>query len=301
MHIQDVRFDSDGCALAGTYLQVAQPVAVALLLPGSGKADRDSDTPSLKIGLTRTIAEALALIRVSTLRYDKRGIGASTGDHLRSGLADHLADARAALDWLTARAPGLPLLVIGHSEGALLAADVAGHDQVAGVALLSMAARRGDDTLTWQTRMLATRLPRATQLILRLAHIDVIRTQRKNMERVRASTADVIRIQGVRLNARWLREFMAHDPRPALAGIAVPVLAITGAHDLQVPPTDIDVMRETIPGPFDGHIVDDLSHLWRPDPDRIGPRGYRKAVRQRTSLEPLALITDWIIRNWHQP
>jgi hypothetical protein len=43
-----VSFNSDGCTLAGTYAEVAQPVAAALLIPGSGRTlrpDPDSVGP----------------------------------------------------------------------------------------------------------------------------------------------------------------------------------------------------------------------------------------------------------------
>lgn len=301
MQIEEVRFDGDGCSLAGTYVQPDAPVAAALLITGSGKINRDSDAPKLKIGVTRAIADALAQAGVATLRYDKRGVGASSGDYLGTGMTERCADARAALRWLSTRTTGLPLLVVGHSEGALHAADLATDDGVAGTVLLSMPTHRGDEVLAWQTRMVATRLSPAARVITRIARIDVIRMQRRNMERIRSSTDDVMRIQGVRVNARWLREFMAHDPTSALAKITVPVLAITGAQDLQVPPDDIHTMRDLVPGPFEGHVLEDISHLLRPDPDGIGPRGYRRAVRQPISPEPLTLITGWITRHWQKP
>lgn len=301
MRIEDVRFDSDGCSLAGTVVRVATPVAAAVLIAGSGRTNRDSDTRRYKLGVTRAVADTLAKVGVTTLRYDKRGVGASDGDYLTTGMAQQLSDARAALRWLAAHTPGVPLLVIGHSEGALHAARLATEDGVAGVVLLSMSTRRGDEVLAWQTRMLADKLPRVARVITRIARIDVIRAQRKNMARIRASTADVMRIQGVRLNARWLREFMANDPTGALAEITVPVLAITGAQDLQVPPEDIQTMRELVAGPFEGHVVDDISHLLRPDPDGIGPRGYRRAVRQPVSAAVLTLIADWITHHWPHP
>ena len=42
------------------------------------------------------VARALTEARVATLRYDKRGVGASGGSYLNSGMTEGLADARAA-------------------------------------------------------------------------------------------------------------------------------------------------------------------------------------------------------------
>ena len=42
----------------------------------------------------------------------------------------------------------------------------------------------------------------------------------------------------------------------------------------------------------------DLSHLLRPDPGSVGPRGYRRAVRQPVSPEVLDLITGWVAVHW---
>jgi uncharacterized protein len=83
-----------------------------------------------------------------------------------------------------------------------------------------------------------------------------------------------------------------------LAQVRVPVLAITGGQDVQVPPGDVDAIGRLVKGPFEGHVADDLSHLLRPDPDSIGPRGYRRAVRQPVSPEVLAFITGWVTSHW---
>ena len=40
------------------------------------------------------------------------------------------------------------------------------------------------------------------------------------------------RIQGTKVNALWLRDFVTYDPAPVLAGITLPVLAIAGGRDL---------------------------------------------------------------------
>jgi uncharacterized protein len=300
----DVTFDSDGCTLAGTCTEPAHPAAAALLIAGGGRTDRDSDVrlplgQTLRGGITRAIAEALAAVQVSALRYDKRGVGASGGDYLTVGMDQRLADASAALGWLAARNPGLPLLVIGHSEGAYYAARLAGEDRgVAGAVLLSGSVRPGGEELAWQTRQIAPALPRSARLILRLMRTDAIRAQRKNQDKIMASAADVVRVQGTRVAAKWVRDFVRYDPAPALARVAVPVLAITGGHDLQVPPADIEAMGKLVRGPFEGHVVGDLSHLLRPDPGSAGPRGYRRAVRRPVSAEALGLITTWVQRQW---
>ncbi len=91
---EEVRFASGGCTIAGTFTEVADPVAAALVITGSGKINRDTDARMLRTGVTRAVAEALAEAQVATLRYDKRGVGASGGDYLRAGMTQDLADAR---------------------------------------------------------------------------------------------------------------------------------------------------------------------------------------------------------------
>ena len=114
MNSENVTFDSDGCTLAGTYAQAAQPVAAALLIPGSGRTDRDSDVKlplgmKLRGAITRAVADALGTVNVSSLRYDKRGVGASGGDYYPVGMATRLKHQRAAQVIVMFPEPGAPL------------------------------------------------------------------------------------------------------------------------------------------------------------------------------------------------
>jgi pimeloyl-ACP methyl ester carboxylesterase len=307
----DVRFDSDGWGIAGTYTQVREPVAAALVITGSGRIDRDSDAklaglPLLRTGVTKQVAQALTAAHVATLRYDKRGVGASGGDYLAAGMTENLADARAGLNWLAERAPGLPLLTVGLSEGtchaARLAADESGESagqvNVAGTILLGAPARTGEQILDWQIAKLAPTLPGVAKAVMRITGSDFVRSQHKRMAKLAESSGDVIRMGGIRVNARWYREFMRYDPAADFARVTVPVLAIAGGHDMQVPPEDVDAIGALVKGPFEGHIVDDLSHLLRPDPAWAGPRGYRREVRQPVSPKVLAIITAWVTAHW---
>ena len=80
-----VRFaGSDGATLAGTLLlpiwSELEKVPGVVLVSGSGPTDRDGNNTLVpdRIDLLKQIAELLAEAGIASLRYDKRGIGAST-------------------------------------------------------------------------------------------------------------------------------------------------------------------------------------------------------------------------------
>jgi len=96
-----------------------------------------------------------------------------------------------------------------------------------------------------------------------------------------------------RVNARWTREFMAHDPRADLARITVPVLALTGEKDLQVDPADLDVIAATVPGGATVRSVPDLSHTLRHQPGPPSLGAYRKELREPVNQDVLRAVVRW--------
>ena len=71
-------------------------------------------------------AKALVAGGVSALRFNFRGVGASTGAHA-DGIGEE-EDVRAAIDFLRAHAPGLPIWITGFSFGARVGLKVGAHD-----------------------------------------------------------------------------------------------------------------------------------------------------------------------------
>ncbi len=238
-----------GASLAGTMTMPANDSSVrppvVLLLPGSGPVDRDSNYRSMRFDITRQLALAFAAAGIASLRYDKRGVGASSGGDWRAvGLWELADDARSALTFLAARpeVDGRSIVVLGHSEGAIIATHLAAHDSRACAAvLLSGSATSGEALLMWQARNVVPSLPAPVRGALRLLRIDPIEKVAKNHAKLKATTTNVARIGGARTNAKWFREFMAHDPADDLRAITIPVLAITGRKDLQVDPADLEI------------------------------------------------------------
>ncbi|MGX5654492.1 alpha/beta hydrolase family protein [Geodermatophilus nigrescens] len=285
--------------LAGTLTLpgTAGPAPAVLLAPGSGPLDRDSDHRRMRFGVTRDLAHALDAAGLASLRYDKRGVGGSPGDWRRAGFTDNADDLLRALDTLAARpeVDGSRIVLAGHSEGALLATMAAGTAgaRVAGVVLLAGSATPGDALLRWQARQIAPTLPAPVRGLLRLLRTDLERKVAANHERIRATTGDVARIGGVRLNARWHREFLAYDPRGDLARIPVPVLAVTGGKDLQVPAADLDTIAATVAGPATTLRPPDLTHTLRRQPGPASLRAYRRELRQPVDRAVLDAVTSW--------
>ena len=132
--------------------------AAAVIIAGSGPTDRDGNSPQFGVngGTYRLLAEGLAAHGVATVRYDKRGIGASFAAGLSESEARFTAFVDDARAWAaeTARLTGRPCVwLIGHSEGSLIALAAAqDNDLVCGVVSLSGAGRSAPVVLREQLR-----------------------------------------------------------------------------------------------------------------------------------------------------
>jgi hypothetical protein len=109
-----------------------KPHTVALIIAGSGPTDRNGNSSMTKNDSLRLLAEALASGGISSVRYDKRGVGESAAaltDESKLVFHDLVNDAKAWLTLLAADERFAKVIVIGHSEGAtigLLAAQQTG-------------------------------------------------------------------------------------------------------------------------------------------------------------------------------
>ncbi|MEV4626648.1 alpha/beta fold hydrolase [Micromonospora sp. NPDC049523] len=292
----------DGLPLVGTLTLPtgAGPHPAVLLLHASGRLDRDANIPGRpRMELGPPLAAALADNGIATLRYDRRGVGATAGDWRTTGFVDNRRDAAAALRALAGR-PDIradAIAVVGHSEGAVHAMSLGSCPEVGAVVLLAGFARLGEDALRWQAAMIARDLPAPVRLLLPALRA----LANRQLARIKASDADVVRVAGMRTNARWMREMLRHDPRPDLARIEVPVLAITGGKDIQVDPADLDEIRRLVRGDVNVHRIPDLTHSLRRDPGPASVRSYPRLLRQPVDPDLLAQVSGWLAHRLREP
>ena len=86
---------------------------------------------------------------------------------------------------------------------------------------------------------------------------------------------------------------MAYDPTEALSIIDRPVLAITGANDIQVDCGDVARFGEIVTGHFDGEVPDDLTHILRRDPGPPSLGAYRQQLRRPVDPWVVDRISAW--------
>ncbi|GGN31708.1 fermentation-respiration switch protein FrsA (DUF1100 family) [Actinoplanes campanulatus] len=167
-------------------------------------------------------------------------------------------------------------------------------DPPAAVVLLAGAARRGDALLRWQANTLAPTLPALVRGLLKVLRTDLVRQVSRNHDKIRATTTDVARIGGVKVNAKWTREFLGYDPRDDLARLTMPVLAITGGKDLQVDPADLTAIARLVPGPVQTWLAPDVTHMLRTQHGPPSLRAYKEEVRRPVDPAILDRVTDWL-------
>jgi len=131
---------------------VERPV-VALLIAGSGSTDHDGNGPQIKPATLKKLSEQLVARKIATLRYDKRGAGGWKPEFGRAEdfrFKDYVDDAVALVDHLRAGGKFSKIVLVGHSEGGLVAILTATRVPVDRLILLATAARKQGDLLKAQ-------------------------------------------------------------------------------------------------------------------------------------------------------
>ncbi len=302
-----------------------RPAPAVVLLGGSGADTRDGDlepgwpagTVDLPApGTLRRIAHRLAGAGVATLRWDRRGFGASGGDRAATDYTSDLADAVAAFAWLRARDEIDParVAVAGHSAGALTAChvcrDVAG---VAGAILLGGLASPIDEMLRWNVGRVSRHWADFTperQAWLE-TNLPGVLARGEGMERYlegarRGDPVVVIEGRGTSVEMRTARtrQDLATAYEAEFRHVACPALVLHGGNDLNVPVEDAltayGVLRAAGNDDVELAIVPGLDHYFNPtspDPlERVWERVSLEGLRRPMAPAALEVIATWAAR-----
>jgi len=315
---QEVRFDNLAAhnQLAGTLSlpngEGGFPAIV--LISGTGHNTRDEDVWGHKVFLV--LADTLARNGFAVLRYDKRGVGGSSGNYDAATTVDFTSDAEAAVAWLKTQShiDARRIGVLGHSEGGIIAPAVAASDKgVSFVVMIAGPCIRGDKLFVLQSAMTAKAYGAPDDYIAKRKVFDeelynaVISAPSESaaLDRAKARIARGVADKIIDANEAeslakddttpWERYFLAYDPAQTLARITVPVLVLNGSLDVQVPAKEnLAAAREALKNNPKSTVVElrGMNHLLQ-DAKTGAPSEYND-IEETVSPTALKTITDWL-------
>lgn len=314
-----------GVTLSGTLTlpHSKNPSPVALLIAGSGPHERDEAVLGHKPFLV--LADYLTRQGVAVLRFDKRGCGKSTGNYNKATSQDFADDVLAGVEYLKSRKEvNLNQIgLIGQSEGGLIAPMIAARSKdIAFIVLMAGTGVNGEELLYKQGELIKRSLGETEEIIeqsrrfqeqlfvilkkepdpqiaasqfheIAKNYLDMLQGAQENV------TIDSLEAQANSINTEWFRYFLVFEPSTALKQVKVPVLALNGEFDLQVPSTqNLPVIAKALKegGNKDFTIIElpKLNHLFQ----TCQNGSIEEYAKIAETISPIALnlIAEWILK-----
>lgn len=238
-------------------------VPVVLIIAGSGPTDRDGNNPLIpgKNDALKLLAAGLAGRGIASVRYDKRGIGASSGAMKSENMlrfTDYADDATGWINMLRADSRFSKIIVAGHSEGALIGTIAAQRPDISGLASLEGAGRPAAVILRQQ---LQQNLPRALN-----AQADAVLTQLQNGKLYTAGLPSSLQPFFRPSVQPYLISWFKYDPAIEIGKVRVPVTIVQGTADMQVSMADAQALQRGNPS-AKLVVVDGMDHVLKHAPD----------------------------------
>lgn len=292
------------------------PFPAAVLISGSGGQDRDETIFGHKP--FAVLADHLSKNGIAVLRYDDRGVGGSTGNHTIATSADFATDANSAVHYLLGRADidHKAIGFIGHSEGGMIGPIAAvSNDSVAFLVMLAGPGTNTDQLSLSQRRLLGLSQGVSnadldkTEPIIRsiLATVRAAPDSQQAVVRVRRLlTPQALRALGATSAQRnliasqyagpWMRYFLKYQPTDFLPRLKVPVLAINGSVDRQVPSAEnLAAIRVALADNKDATVQElpGLNHFFQTA--GTGALGEYADLAETFAPSAMNIVSEWIL------
>lgn len=286
-----------------------------LLVSGSGQQNRDEELFQHRPFLV--LADYLASRGIAVLRYDDRGVGASSGPLDSADTRLFAEDAEAMFNALkgNAHVDARRLGIGGHSEGGAIAPMVAARNKdVRFVVMLAGQGCNGKEVLLQQNEALfrangvadslvAVRvacfrelldLPQASskkdfQEVIDRHTTGLTKEQREAIDFTRG-TAYQMKQQ---MDVRWMRSFLALDPAEYLPKVSCPLLALNGTNDCQVVAEPNLRRIQALDPKADCRALEGLNHLFQHS--ATGAADEYMLIEETFAPEAMKAIADWLL------
>ena len=298
------------------------PFPAVIMITGSGPQDRDETLFSHKP--FAVISDHLTRKGIAVLRCDDRGVAKSTGKHSEATTADFATDIEACFEYLKTRPEldGKKIGLIGHSEGGLIAPMVAAENPDVGFiimlagpgvsgseilleqgSLIAKAAGQSEILRKWSRernrKLYAAVKEKADAKELEKIVDESVKSLSEEERKAAESEVKAVKEAIKTLQTPWFRFFLGYDPRPALAKVKCPVLAVNGELDLQVPPKqNLPEIEKALQAGGNKDVTirefPKLNHLFQKTATG-SPSEYGK-IEETFSVDVLNAMSEWILK-----
>lgn len=238
-----------------TVADPAKPSPIVLIIAGSGPTDRDCNSPlGIQTNAYKMLSEGFAKSQISSLRFDKRGIGKSKPAMTKESdlrFENYINDVVGWIKMLKSDKRFSKVIVLGHSEGSLIGMVAAAQTNAGGFISISGPGKSADKILQEQ---LKTQLP--PQLLMESNKILESLKKGETVANVNTSLATMYR-PGVQ---PYMISWIKYDPAVEIKKIKSPVLIIQGTTDLQVTVNDAQLLAAAKPE-AKLSIIDNMNHV----------------------------------------
>ncbi|MBZ9632225.1 alpha/beta fold hydrolase [Salegentibacter sp. LM13S] len=286
-----------------------------VLISGSGPQDRNSEILGHKPFLV--IADYLTQNGIAVLRFDERGVKESQGDFSKATSKNLATDVQAALHFLQSmeEIDQDKIGLIGHSEGGIIAPMVAENSkEVDFIVLLAGQGLRGDQNLLLQKKLMEQRsgideltvnqgqkiFSGAYNIINELESEELQSKLKEYFQQQFSGGLNENQMQALiqQLTSPWMRFYLSYDPALVLEKTTIPVLALFGENDFQVPPKENSgIITESLEKAGNNQVkvivFEQLNHLFQESSTGF-PNEYAE-IEQTISPKVLETISTWIL------
>ena len=259
--------------------------SLVVMIQGSGPTDRNGNQPFLQNNSLKQLANALAEQGIASFRYDKRISQVLTGKVPEEDLRfdDFIEDATVAVDFFKDKNKVEKIIVLGHSQGSLVGM-LAARDKADAFISIAGAAQPLDSILIEQ---IGQQMPQLKENV------------RETIKELKMNGKSSNYNQALHMVFRpsvqpFLISWMKYNPQEEIAKLEIPVLLINGSKDLQIDPSEAELLKKANPD-ASLVIIDKMNHVLKEiEGDELeNSKSYNEPSRP---LHPklAALIADFI-------
>ncbi|MFN8206034.1 MAG: alpha/beta fold hydrolase [Bacteroidales bacterium] len=214
---------------------------LVIMVAGSGPTDRNGNSPlGVESNCYQMLAWELAKKGISSVRFDKRGIGeskAATVGESALRLETYVDDVIAWVNEFNNKKSYSAIFIMGHSEGSLIGMLAAQKAPVKGYISLAGAGRPADQLLMEQLAGVPKEF-----IVLIQADLDSLK-QGMSLQYVHPNLMAFFRPSVQEYMKSWLR----YDPAAEIQKLNIPVLLVQGTTDLQVKIKEVNLLAAARP------------------------------------------------------